>query len=209
MRVRDLRVLEGAHDVHDRVHVADVAEEPVAEALPLVGAAHEPRDVDHLEMLGDAARDAEQVAHLLEARVRHRHDRDVRLDRRERILGGLGARASERVEERRLARVRQAHDADFHEAASSVSAITVPTRRSRDDVGGIVDAEVGAGERHQRGCRQQGAAARGTRAPIRTAPANDVAACADGNERDRGTRPNGSSPRSAAARAALPASARS
>ena len=39
-----------------------------------------------------------------------------------------------------------------------------------------------------------GTRARGTSAAIRTAPANDVAACADGNESDRGTRPNGSRP---------------
>jgi hypothetical protein len=104
-----------------------VAEEPVAETLALVSTAHEPCDVDDLEMLGDAPRDPEQRAHLLEARVRHGHHGDVGLDRREGILGSLRPSMRERVEERRLARVWEPHDADLHETTSSASAIAVPT----------------------------------------------------------------------------------
>ena len=95
---------------------------------PLVSAAHEPRDVHDLEMLGDTASDPQQVPHLLESRVRHRHDGDIRLDCREGVFGGLRTGMPERVEQRRLARVGKAHDADLHEAAASrVSPTKVPS----------------------------------------------------------------------------------
>jgi hypothetical protein len=115
-------VLERPHDVEDRVDVADVSEKPVAQTLTLVRAAHQPGDVDELDLLGDAALDLEGVSDPVEPRVGDGHDRDVRVDRRERILGGLGARARERVEERRLARVRQPYDADLHRSAMSAPA---------------------------------------------------------------------------------------
>ena len=54
-------------------------------------AAHQAGDVHDLEMLRDAALDPEQVGDAVEARVGHRHNRDVRLDGRERILRRLGA----------------------------------------------------------------------------------------------------------------------
>jgi hypothetical protein len=45
-------VLEAAHDVGDRVGLADVGEELVAEALALRGAGDEARDVDELHDRG-------------------------------------------------------------------------------------------------------------------------------------------------------------
>ena len=46
--VMDVAALEAAHDLHDRVYFADVAEELVAEAFARARAFHEPRDVDEL-----------------------------------------------------------------------------------------------------------------------------------------------------------------
>ena len=120
-------MLERAHHVHDRVDVADVAEEAVAEALALMRAANQAGDVHDLEMLGDAALDPEQIGDAVQARVGHRHDCDVRFDGRERILRRLGGRAAQRIEQRRLAGVRQADDPDLHRAASSARPIIVPT----------------------------------------------------------------------------------
>ena len=126
-----------ADDVEDRVGFADVAEEAVAEALAAMRARDQPGDVvegDRVEH--DLAR-ADSRRNLLEALVADRDDRDVRLDRRERVVRRLGARLRERVEERGLARVRQPDDADLHEcpdpsgasAPSAVPSIT-PARTS-------------------------------------------------------------------------------
>src|SRR5260370_42715634 len=51
--VHDVGVLERADYVDDRVHLADVRQELVAQALALRGAFHEPRDVDELDHGGD------------------------------------------------------------------------------------------------------------------------------------------------------------
>ena len=63
----------------------------------------------------------------LQPLVGDRHDRDVRLDRRERVVGGLGAGARQRVEERGLARVRHADDADLHRARPPIRPIVAPS----------------------------------------------------------------------------------
>ncbi len=99
VRVRHLRMLERAYDVHHRVHLADVAEEAIAEALSLVRAAHEPGDVDDVEVLGDQPLDRQRLAQPLQALVRHGHDGNVGVHGREGILGRLRAPAGERVEE--------------------------------------------------------------------------------------------------------------
>ena len=51
--VVDVRVLEAAHDLHDGVHLADVGEELVAEALALARALHQAGDVHELDRRGD------------------------------------------------------------------------------------------------------------------------------------------------------------
>ena len=140
---------------------------------------------------------AERLAQPLQALVRHGHDRDVRLDGREGILGRLRAAAGERVEERRLAGVRQPDDPDLHRQPRQHAAERGPDDRAGDHVGRIVDAEVRAAERHQRRRRRTAPAAAAARAqPISVAPANDVAACADGNDSEVGTAPAGSMPSS-------------
>ena len=47
--VNHVRVVERAHHVRDRVHLADVREELVAEAFALGGAGHQPGDVDEFD----------------------------------------------------------------------------------------------------------------------------------------------------------------
>ena len=127
MRVRDLGMLERAHHVHDRVDVADVAEEAVAEALALVGAAHQPGDVDDLEVLGDRALDPEHLAQPLQALVRDRTTATLGST----VVKGYSAASAppprERIEERRLAGVRQTDDPDLHRSLASTRPSTVPT----------------------------------------------------------------------------------
>ncbi len=82
----DVVVLETAQHVHDGIHLADVGEELVAEALALGRAAHQPGDVYE----GDARRDdllrLGDVGELAHARIGHGDFAGVGLDRAERIV---------------------------------------------------------------------------------------------------------------------------
>ena len=110
----DVRIGMRAHDVHERVGLADVREEAVAEPLAGVRARDEPRDVVEVDRVRHEVGCLQERGDLVEPLVLDRDDRDVRLDRRERVVGGLDARLRQRVEERRLARVGHPDDADLH-----------------------------------------------------------------------------------------------
>jgi hypothetical protein len=110
----DVLVLVAADDVHERVRLADVGQELVAEPLALVRARDEARDVVEVDRVRHEVGGADGGGDLLEPVVAHRHHRDIRLDRGERVVRRLGAGAGERVEQRRLARVRQPDDPDLH-----------------------------------------------------------------------------------------------
>ena len=113
LHVDDVAVLEAADDLEDRVRVADVREELVAEPLALARALHEPRDVDELDRRVDDVLRVDHVREDREARVGDGHDRRVRLDRAEgEVLRLRVLRAGEGVEEGGLADVGQADDAD-------------------------------------------------------------------------------------------------
>ena len=110
--VQDVVVVEAADDVHDRVRLADVGEELVAESLALGRALDESGDVHELDGGGHGALRADDARQLVESRIGEVHPADVRVLGRERIVGGEDARAGERIEERRLANVRKADDAE-------------------------------------------------------------------------------------------------
>jgi hypothetical protein len=110
-----------AHNVDDRVCLANVREKAVAEALAGVRPRHQPRDVVEVDRVPHDLRGTDRLCHLLHALVTHRHHRDVGLDRRERVVRRLRARFRQRVEQRGLARVGHADDSDAgaHCCASS------------------------------------------------------------------------------------------
>ena len=110
--VGDVAALEAAQHVDDRVDLADVGEELVAEPFALARAAHQPGDVDEFDLGLDLLRRLGDRRDLVEPRVGHGDAADVGLDRAERIVrrlrrGGLG----QSIEKRRFADVRQADDA--------------------------------------------------------------------------------------------------
>src|SRR5260221_12903144 len=110
--MHDVVVVEAAQDLRDRIDLADVAEELVAEPLALRGAAHQARDVDEFELgRDDLGRFGEAGAHR-KALVRHRDPPDIGFDRAERVIRRLGRGGrGQRVEQGRLADIRQADDA--------------------------------------------------------------------------------------------------
>ena len=110
--MHDVVVGEGADHLADRIGLADVGEELVAQTLPLGRTAHDAGDVDEGDRRGDEPLGAEEVREHLQARVRQGDDAKVRLDRGERVVRGQYLVAGEGVEEGRLADVREADDSD-------------------------------------------------------------------------------------------------
>ena len=139
-----------ADDVQQRVALADVGQELVAQALALGRAGHEAGDVVELDRVPDDVGGPDRLGDLLHPLVLDRHDGDVGLDRRERVVRGLGARL-----------------ADSALNSEDLPALGIPTsptfiigprlpisgaeRRAGGDVGRVVDAEVEAAERHRGG----------------------------------------------------------
>ena len=110
--VDNVRVLEAAHHVDERVHLADVAEELVAEALAVGGAFHQAGDVHELKGRRDERADLGDLAELRQARVRHTDDAEVGFDGAERVILRRGlVRAGDGVEERGFPYVRKTDDA--------------------------------------------------------------------------------------------------
>ena len=97
--VLDVVVLEAPDDMDDRVHVADVGEELVAEALALAGTLDQAGDVHELHRGGQDPLRLDDVRQGAESRVRHLHHAGVRLDGGKRVVGHQRPRRSERVEQ--------------------------------------------------------------------------------------------------------------
>ena len=111
--VGDVAAIEAADDVQDRVHLADVREELVAQ--PFAGAA--PRTMPAMSTTRTAAGMIFSVSEnwlmIAQPLVRHRDDADVRLDRRKRIIRRQRPRGGQRVENGALADVGQPDNSDF------------------------------------------------------------------------------------------------
>ena len=111
--VDDIAILEAAHHVADRVHLSDVGQELVAQALAARRAGHQARDVHELHRGRDHLLRLDDLRQRAQARVRHRDHAHVGLDRAEREIGRGDARLGQRVEQGRLAHVGQADDPAF------------------------------------------------------------------------------------------------
>ena len=145
---------------------------------PLCAPAHEAGDVVEVDRVVDDVRRADRRGDPVEPLVAHRHDGDVRLDRRERVVRRLGARPRERVEQRGLARVGHADDADLHRRRGPPWRCRAP-RPPR--------CRTGSGRRGTPATAPSPAAAverrrAGSSAPYARAAANDDEACALGND---------------------------
>ena len=98
--------------MHDRVDLADVREELVAEPFALACSAHQPGNVDELDLRSDLLRRAGDLADFVEPLVWNRDPADVGLDRAEGIVGRLRSGSfGQSIEKRRFTDVRQADDA--------------------------------------------------------------------------------------------------
>ena len=110
--VHDVGIAEEAHDLADRIGLADVRQELVAQALALRRARHQTGDVDELDRRGHDARRMVDRRQRVEARVGHRHHAHVGLDGGEGVVGGQTALVGQSGEQRGLAHVGHADDTD-------------------------------------------------------------------------------------------------
>jgi hypothetical protein len=98
--MHDVLVGVGADDVHERVGLADVGQKLVAQPLAAVRPGDEAGDVVEGDRVGHDLGCADDPGDDVETLVGHRHDRHVGLDRRERVVRGLGGDSGERREQR-------------------------------------------------------------------------------------------------------------
>src|SRR5205823_10236249 len=77
----DVAAFEAAQHMNDRVDLADVGKELVAEPFALGRPAHQPGDVDELDLCLDLLGGTGDFADLVETRIGNGDTADVRLDR--------------------------------------------------------------------------------------------------------------------------------
>jgi len=140
----DVRAVEGAHDVCDRIHFADVRKELIAKTFALRCAGDEPGNINKLNGRRQDLFGLRNRRKLSKPRIRHRHNTDIRVDRAERIVFCGDLRAGKRVEERGLTDIGQADDAAFD-----------AIRRSRDSCAGGASPAVAPPQGVPARCRQR------------------------------------------------------
>ena len=94
----------------DGVHLPDVGEELVAQALAFRGALYQAGNVHKLDGGGGELLRLVHFSQLVQAFVRHSHHAHVGLDGAEGVVGRLGAGVGNGVEKGAFAHVGQAHD---------------------------------------------------------------------------------------------------
>ena len=106
----DVGVIKAANDMNNGVGIADIAEELVAETFALRRALDETRDIHELDRGRGILFRLVHLREIVQPRVRHGDDADVRLDRAERIVRRLRPGVCQRIEKRALAHIGQTHD---------------------------------------------------------------------------------------------------
>ena len=128
LRPRDVVVAERPQDEHDRVDLANVAEEGVAESFALARTFDEPADVGELHGGVNRLLALRHLAEGVEAVVGHLGDTDIGVGRGEGIGRCVGAASGKRVVQRGLARVGETDEPEtFHSSdeATDLAASTV------------------------------------------------------------------------------------
>src|SRR5688500_3771457 len=111
--MRDVFILEAAHDVNYRVSLADVRKKLVTESLAFGGSFHEPGNVDELYYCRYSPLRLYDVRQPLETIVGHFDHPDVRLHGTKGVIGRLGLRRCERIEQCGLSDVGKSNDAEL------------------------------------------------------------------------------------------------
>ena len=128
LRPRDVVVPERPQDEHDRIDLANVAEEGVAESFALARTFDEPADVGELHGCVNRLLALRHLTEGVEAVVGHLGDTDIGVGRGEGVGRCVGAASGKRVVQRGLARVGETDEPEtFHSSdeATDLAASTV------------------------------------------------------------------------------------
>ena len=106
----DIRVFKAAHDMDNRIALADVCKELVAESLTLRRALDESCNVDELNDRRCDLLCMIQIAKQLQPLIRHRHNPDVRVDCAERIVCSLCPGFRQGIKQSTLSNIRKSDD---------------------------------------------------------------------------------------------------
>ena len=117
----DVLVFKAAHDLQNRVHLADVREELVAQAFALARAAHETSDVHQFDGGGGELFGVIDVGQVVQPRIRDAHHAHIGLDGAEGVIFTRSACARDCVEKRALSDIGQADDAKFHSGSPFIN----------------------------------------------------------------------------------------
>ncbi len=130
----DVVVDERSEHEDDRVDLADVGEELVAETFALAGALDQAADVDHFHGGVDRLLRLRHHREAVEPIVGHLRHPDVRVLRGERVRRSERATAGQCVVQRALARVGETDESEtFHEAPEATEAILPSVRIQSHD----------------------------------------------------------------------------
>ena len=125
--VNDVAVSKAAHDMGDRIDLADVAEKLIAEPLAAGGAAHQAGDIDKFELSWDDLGRFREARADREPLVRHGNAPDIGLDRAKRVIRSLGRGGrGQGVEQSGLADIRQSDDAAAEPHRLTAAAVPRP-----------------------------------------------------------------------------------
>ncbi len=84
--VNDIRILETAHHLDERIHLPDVAEELIAKPLSVRGAFDQAGDVHELEGRRNLSSDLNHLGQLVESGIGHADNTEVGFDGTERVI---------------------------------------------------------------------------------------------------------------------------
>src|ERR1041385_5309879 len=109
--VRNVRVLEATHDLHQGIHFANMAEELVPETFPARRAFDQPGDIHELEGGWDEVADLGNFAQRFQPRVGHAHYPKIRLNGAEGVVLSRGfVRPGDGIEKRGFPDIGQSND---------------------------------------------------------------------------------------------------
>ena len=111
--MRDVRVDKATHDMGYSINLTDVFKELVAKALTLRRALDEAGDIDKTHGSRRRLLGIVEFMQDLKARVWHRDNADIRLNRAEREIGRFSAGLRDGIEKRALADIRQTDNTNF------------------------------------------------------------------------------------------------
>ena len=109
----DIAVVEAAEHMEDRIGLADIGQELVAEAFAFAGAPYEAGYINDIDCCRDCPFRLAHFGQHLKPLVRDVGGSEIRLDCTEREVGALGLAGAYAIEECRFADVRQSDDSTF------------------------------------------------------------------------------------------------